>query len=209
MQPSAYAYPNTPTIRFAPWYHQKWFVVLMLLLVFPVGLILLWTSPVTRTAGRIVWTILIALTALGLVTSPPDNEPTSTSAPRSENQSETTSIDTIKASATTPRYDDLARNPSEFKGRPVVLKGEVIQTAGSTSRPVLRVNVTENTYFWTDTIWVNAPSGTRVLEKDIIQIWGTVRGEREYTALLGNSVRLPEIDGRAIEVLVKAGDRKQ
>ena len=55
------AEPQQPVVR---WYHRKWFVVLMLLFCFPVGLVLLWTSPVTRLSGRIVWTTLIALTLL-------------------------------------------------------------------------------------------------------------------------------------------------
>jgi hypothetical protein len=43
------------------WYHRKWFVVLMLLIFSPLGLILLWTSPVTKPSGRIVWTLLCLL----------------------------------------------------------------------------------------------------------------------------------------------------
>lgn len=43
------------------WYHRKWFVILMLFLFFPVGLVLLWMSPETRLSGRIVWTALVAL----------------------------------------------------------------------------------------------------------------------------------------------------
>lgn len=55
------AEPQRPVVR---WYHRKWFVVLMLLFCFPVGLVLLWTSPVTRLSGRIVWTTVIALALL-------------------------------------------------------------------------------------------------------------------------------------------------
>ena len=57
-------------------------------------------------------------------------------------------------------------------------------------------------------IWVNATEGTRVLEKDIVRFWGVVRGERTYTAIFGNRVRIPEVDAVAVEVVVKAGDRK-
>lgn len=46
------------------WYHRKWFVVLMLLIFSPIGLILLWTSPVTKPSGRIVWTIICLLSFL-------------------------------------------------------------------------------------------------------------------------------------------------
>jgi len=46
------------------WYHRKWFVVLMILLFWPVGLYLLWTSPETQRSGRIAWTVIVALIAL-------------------------------------------------------------------------------------------------------------------------------------------------
>jgi len=46
------------------WYHRKWFVVLALLFFFPLGLVLLWTSPETRLSGRIVWTAVVALALL-------------------------------------------------------------------------------------------------------------------------------------------------
>lgn len=44
-----------------PWYYQKWFVVLALLFVCPIGLVLLWRSPVTHLHGRIIWTVLAVL----------------------------------------------------------------------------------------------------------------------------------------------------
>ena len=57
------------------WYHRKWFVVLMLLLCFPVGLVLLWTSPTTRLSGRIVWTAVIALAVLVWLGGGSDEQP--------------------------------------------------------------------------------------------------------------------------------------
>lgn len=206
-----------------PWYYQKWFVVVMILFVFPVGLILLWKSPVTRMSGRIIWSTLIAFALLGAMTNdgaPPSADqpattgrlvekspPAQSSTPAKTPKPAAPTVDEIKAAAVTLSYDDLARDPLAHKGKAVVLKGEVIQVAGSTTKPILRVNVTDKEFYWTDTIWVNAPSTPRVLEEDIVQLWGTVKGEREYTALLGNSVRVPEVDGVALEVLVKAGDR--
>lgn len=46
------------------WFHQKWFVILMVIFVFPVGLILLWTSPATKLSGRVVWSLVVALALL-------------------------------------------------------------------------------------------------------------------------------------------------
>lgn len=118
------------------------------------------------------------------------------------------SVEDLKANATTPDYDDLARTPEQFVGTALTFVGEVIQVAGSEPRQVLRVNVTEGEYLWKDTVWVNVKAeGVRVLEKDIVQLWGTGAGERVYTAVLGNEVRVPQVDAYAIEVVVKAGDR--
>lgn len=46
------------------------------------------------------------------------------------------------ASAVTPRYDDLARNPNQYSGKALRFRGEVVQVVGSSTRPTLRVNVT-------------------------------------------------------------------
>jgi len=53
-------------------------------------------------------------------------------------------VEEIKAAATTPRYDDSARNPDNYKGKPVVYKGEVLQAVDSSLRPALRVAVNED-----------------------------------------------------------------
>lgn len=42
-----------------PWYFQKWFIILALFFAGPVGVWLLWRSPVTRLSGRIIWTTLV------------------------------------------------------------------------------------------------------------------------------------------------------
>lgn len=58
--------PQAPSAvdRKIAWYHMKWFVVLMLIVFFPIGLALLWTSPATKVTGRLVWTGIISLGVL-------------------------------------------------------------------------------------------------------------------------------------------------
>ena len=67
----------------------------------------------------------------------------------------------------------------------------------------MRINVTKVTYqyiddeYWEDTIYatVEIPEGEdRILEDDIITIWGTCDGLYSYTSVLGSSVSLPKID---------------
>jgi hypothetical protein len=206
--------PATEMVPVVAWYHQKWFVVLMLILFMPVGLALLWSSPLTKRDGRIVWTIIMSVAfAARLVAADPTGiskallTPSRTSSSTTAKPSGQT-VDGVNAAATTIRFDDLARDPNHYRGQAVLYDGEVIQVAGTTSHPVYRVNVTEGKYGWTDTIWVNAPANPRVLERDIIRLWGTVKGEREYNGLFGTGVRVPEVDAVEVQVTTKAGDRK-
>jgi hypothetical protein len=54
-----------------PWYHQKWFVVLMCLFFWPVGIALLWRSPLTKPQGRVVWTVIASLMFIALIRRSP------------------------------------------------------------------------------------------------------------------------------------------
>ncbi len=136
--------------------------------------------------GAFVALVIIAL----VVPSPPTTPPETAESP-----------ETFKASCITISYDSLARNTESYVGQRVYYHGEVIQVAEmGKDKYVLRVNVTEGEFgFWEDTIWVNY-SGSRILEEDIVKIWGTVKGRRKYTAILGNEVVLPEIDAKYLEL---------
>jgi hypothetical protein len=104
-------------------------------------------------------------------------------------------------------YDTLMRNSDSYTGTKVKLRGEVTQVSDiSTGTYVLRVSITQGTYFWTDDIWVDY-SGPRVLEKDIIDIWGTMVGLQSYTTVLGAQRTVPHIIADKVSVAVKAADR--
>ncbi len=102
-------------------------------------------------------------------------------------------------------YKKLSRNPDTYKGAKFVFTGEVIQSMESSwSNTVeLRINVTKETYeysdlvTWTDTIYatVELPEGSdRILEEDIITVWGVCEGLYSYQSVLGSTVSLPSID---------------
>ena len=40
------------------WYYKTWFVILMLIIIFPIGLILMWKSPNFGTPSRVIVTVL-------------------------------------------------------------------------------------------------------------------------------------------------------
>jgi hypothetical protein len=98
-------------------------------------------------------------------------------------------------------YDDLSRDTENYIGEIIFYKGQVVQVMERSGLKVyLRVNVTEGEYgFWDDTIFVNY-EGPRVLEDDIVNIWGKVEGRYTYTAVLGNKITIPEISALILEI---------
>lgn len=145
--------------------------------------------------------ILIILVITGMIQVPvwsdtlslrPAPAPRATATPR-------LSAAEIKSQAKTVSYDALARNTESYQGSIVYYRGEVAQVQESGgSRAVLRVNVTRDGRWWSDTVWVNY-TGERLLNDDIIDLWGTVKGRRTYRAVLGNSITIPEIDALLVE----------
>lgn len=103
-------------------------------------------------------------------------------------------------------FEELARNPEKIKGKKVKLTGQVIQTYESSwsSSVDLRINITKNEYgFYSDVIYATyiLPNGTdKILEDDIITIWGTAEGDYSYTSVLGTKVTLPKINVKYIEI---------
>ena len=104
-------------------------------------------------------------------------------------------------------FETLARNPNKHKGDFYVATGQVIQVQNISGGVLVRLNITknENEYytFWEDTIVATIPIGKnddRILEDDIITIWGECAGEYTYIAVLGNEVSLPRIDAKYYEL---------
>ena len=98
-------------------------------------------------------------------------------------------------------FNDLARNPDSLKGNKYKIKGKVIQviepTFGNTVQ--LRIDITHNEDFdyWSDTIYaeVEIPKeADRILEDDIITIWGECDGLYSYKTVLGAKESVPKIN---------------
>ena len=112
----------------------------------------------------------------------------------------------FKASCQTYTFEQMAKNPDNFKGTNVKITGEVIQTLYSNGSVDLRVNITKKgTYstYYTDTIYVlyyPEKGEDKILEDDIITIYGTSQGDYTYTSTIGASVTLPLIYGKYIEI---------
>jgi len=101
-------------------------------------------------------------------------------------------------------FEQMARNPDNFKGTNVKLTGEVVQVMEGTYSNSLRINITKKgTYstYYTDTIYVTyTPKAgeDKILEDDIITIYGTAQGDYSYTSTLGATITLPYVNAKYI-----------
>lgn len=113
-----------------------------------------------------------------------------------------------KAQCSTIDFNTISRNPDKYKGKKYKFTGEVIQVSESTLLGMtfcsLRINVTQDEYgYWEDTIYATVTLNEgedRILEDDIITIWGTCDGNYTYTSVMGASISLPKIDVEYFEI---------
>jgi RNA polymerase subunit RPABC4/transcription elongation factor Spt4 len=100
-------------------------------------------------------------------------------------------------------YADIARNPEEYKGKPAVFTGKVIQVLENGKKVTLRVNVTKgNSQFWSDTIYIDYTRSdereSRILDDDVITIYGDFNGIKSYKTALGGTMSIPWVLARYI-----------
>ena len=114
-----------------------------------------------------------------------------------------------KSSCEQLNFSKVVRNPDKYKGKLYKFVGEVIQceeTSAFLSDDkilTLRINVTKDEYgFWDDTVYVTytlTAGKDRILEDDIVTVYGECDGAETYTSVLGNSVTLPAFNAEYIE----------
>lgn len=134
---------------------------------------------------------------------------TSTTVPPTTKSLEELRSDYI-SSCETISFRDLARNPNKHKGEKLKFTGQVIQVQesdsifGDTTQVDLRINVTKDEYgLWNDTILatVELPEDAdKILEDDIITIWGECEGDYTYESVLGSNITLPLINVEYFEI---------
>ena len=112
----------------------------------------------------------------------------------------------FKKSCTEIKYEDLARNPDSYKGQNLMFKGEVIQCEQSYGTSYYaRVNVTVDEYgFYSDTIYVTfeiPEDADKILEEDIVKLYGICQGAETYTSIFGESITIPSLDAAYVELV--------
>lgn len=118
------------------------------------------------------------------------------------------SADEIKADYKTNcadyTYKEISRNPDNYKGKYAHFKGEIIQSIESGDSYTFRVDITKTSYGWTDTIMVTytkkEASESRLLEDDVVNLYGILGGTYTYETVMGNNMTIPMLYAEYIEL---------
>ena len=109
-----------------------------------------------------------------------------------------------KASCTTYDYNTIARNPDEYISTYGKYTGQIIQVLEYMNNLKLRVNITLDEYgYYDDTIYVTytlKEGESRLLENDIVTIYGMNMGTISYESVLGATITIPYVDAEYIEL---------
>ena len=101
-------------------------------------------------------------------------------------------------------YEEISRNPDNYYGKMAHFRGEIIQSMESGDSYTFRVNITKGKYGYEDTILVSYTkkdsSESRLLEDDIVDLYGKLAGTRTYTAILGNEITVPLLNAEYVEL---------
>jgi len=151
-------------------------------------------KPFLLRLGILVGVVAAILAVLTIVENPPVMLPKAPSVSREE----------YIASCETYAYADMARNPDTYKGKPSVFTGKVIQVMEKGKNVAYRVNVTQSGYSWSDTVYVDyvrsSDTESRVLDDDIITMYGNLNGIKSYKSALGATISIPWVIAYYLEI---------
>ena len=107
--------------------------------------------------------------------------------------------DDFIASATTIDYDQLAKNPDDYKGTEVAYTGQIFQIQEDYGATWMLLSVTDMGYdIWDDNIWVEYPGEIQGAEEDIVTIYGVVKGEESYETQIGGETYVPKVAAKYV-----------
>lgn len=111
-----------------------------------------------------------------------------------------------KNSCQTYNYQEISRYPEQYSQKRARFFGKVVQVIPSSYSKILRVNVSCEKYKYisgyscSDTVYVTYYGDTRVLENDMINMWGVLTGTKTYTTVIGNALTIPAFTAEYITI---------
>lgn len=115
-------------------------------------------------------------------------------------------IEDYKKSCSVYKYEDICRTPSAYEGKNARFTGKVIQAQDNNKSAIYRISTRETEYlgYTEDIIYVeykkSSPDEARVLEGDIVTLYGQLGGLKSYKAVLGNQIQIPLVKATVIDV---------
>ncbi|MFQ9515345.1 MAG: hypothetical protein ACLRZ9_05915 [Eubacterium sp.] len=107
----------------------------------------------------------------------------------------------LKENCKSYSYKTIARYPDKYNGKFAKFTGEVIQIMEDDDETTLRVNITKKgaySTYYTDTIYVTYKQSNkgdgRILEDDIVTMYGKLQGTKSYESVLGSEVVIPAFE---------------
>ena len=106
----------------------------------------------------------------------------------------------FREQATTIDYDQLIKDPLDFKGEAVTYTGQIFQIQEFAGESIILLSVTDEGYgFWTDNIWVDYAGEIDSAEEDNITVYGKITGSKEYETQIGGSTYVPRMTARYVD----------
>ena len=167
-------------------YQKTWFIVICLIIIFPVGIFLMWKYHKFNKVIRVIVSIAILFIFACIVSG--DDSNVDYSRPLGDYDADIT-------------YYDLARNPDDYEDHLLVMEGTVVQTMESDEDVVeLRVAVDDDydniVYLTIDREIIN----TRILEDDNIKFYGISTGLITYESTEGTDITIPSVTVEKFEI---------
>ena len=105
-----------------------------------------------------------------------------------------------KNSCISAEYEDVARTPSVYKNKNLVITGTVLQVAENGKSRVFRIaDNGDYNNIWYVTYQAKTSTESRVLEYDNVTIYGICEGTKTYKSVLGQEITVPYLNGVIVE----------
>lgn len=182
-------------------YKRTWFIIICLIIFFPVGLFFMWKYADWRKMVKVIVTIVIGLLLIISVCLPTNESENYESNDSYINEEYTEADDeedavdlfTSESDYSAVDYDSLARTPDDYLLDKVTGTGKVIQVIEGDEETQLRISLDE---YYNDVVLVFYDSDItyeRVLEDDNVTYYGTSYGLYTYESTMGGEITVPLI----------------